>query len=641
MTPDQVITTVLALLAGEQDAAFDQLRNGGYDDRYPVTIEECVQPRQVFEVEGKTLICGRVSVPENHDADNGNSVSLAFAVLKARSSSPAPDPIVYLHGGPGGSAAGELVGNVGLFDFLRDRRDIVLFDQRAGGLSTLTVKCHNERAKNIVDFVNLENEFSPDGPLAKCLEEVLTSGVDVSLYNTYQNARDVRAVADALGYPVYNAFGISYGTKLAQEVMRSAPEGVRSVVIDSISRVDNAAYDTNIVPSDQSLGWIVDNCAEDAQCAEAYPDLEAKINEVGAALAENPLQAGEQLIDGKWISSYLERSNSSLEPASAFLPRMIYEFAEGQTDTAEKVAARAFVPAPRTPASVVGPYEAGLDPQAAAIARALVTEAQGLGLTETSIKTLLAALSDEKSSQSATVTENLLDEALSKLLGQLEADEMIRAAQDYVLLVGRSPNRRDIETFIRAHVPAAHLPHTLGLLAAMTDADVDAFFARADRDTTLLTGSARTHFALGIIACQEDFPFNSLEGFERNLNNMRFPFLRADADGTRALYEFCNIFEPQPREGSHEPVVSDIPTLALAGQKDVQTNPDAAEMVVRTLTNAHAATFPSSGHAVVRFSQCAKDFTEAFIEDPSKRPDDSCIRDLKHKFYLPDGTFSD
>jgi hypothetical protein len=45
----------------------------------------------------------------------------------------------------------------------------------------------------------------------------------------------VQAIMQTPGYPEYNIYGVSYDTKLALEVMRSAPEGLRSVVIDSVN----------------------------------------------------------------------------------------------------------------------------------------------------------------------------------------------------------------------------------------------------------------------------------------------------------------------------------------------------------------------------------------------------------------------
>jgi hypothetical protein len=71
--------------------------------------------------------------------------------------------------------------------------------------------------------------------VSKCTAELKEEGRDLSAYNTVQNARDVQAIMQTPGYPEYNIYGVSYDTKLALEVMRSAPEGLRSVVIDSVN----------------------------------------------------------------------------------------------------------------------------------------------------------------------------------------------------------------------------------------------------------------------------------------------------------------------------------------------------------------------------------------------------------------------
>jgi hypothetical protein len=86
MTPDQIIAVVTALLSSSPDpTAFTAIKSGGADPRYPVTVEACpanaVPPT---EVEGSTVICGRVTVPEDHDKPDGTRIDLAFAVLKAR-----------------------------------------------------------------------------------------------------------------------------------------------------------------------------------------------------------------------------------------------------------------------------------------------------------------------------------------------------------------------------------------------------------------------------------------------------------------------------------------------------------------------------------------------------------------------------
>lgn len=149
MTFDQIAAVIASLLAPPDGTAFPTLHAGGFDPAYPVTIEACPRPIPPLDVEGQTVICGRVNVPEDHDAPDGNRIELAFAVLRARSMAPAPDALIYLHGGPGGRAVPDVDFNAGIFDAFRDRRDLVLFDQRASGISARTVTCYQQRAEDL------------------------------------------------------------------------------------------------------------------------------------------------------------------------------------------------------------------------------------------------------------------------------------------------------------------------------------------------------------------------------------------------------------------------------------------------------------------------------------------------------------
>jgi pimeloyl-ACP methyl ester carboxylesterase len=51
--------------------------------------------------------------------------------------------VLYLHGGPGGRAVPDLANYDGVFARFREDRDVVLFDQRASGISDATVTCFN------------------------------------------------------------------------------------------------------------------------------------------------------------------------------------------------------------------------------------------------------------------------------------------------------------------------------------------------------------------------------------------------------------------------------------------------------------------------------------------------------------------
>lgn len=95
-----------------------------------------VVAQTVTEVEGETFACGVVRVPADYDDPEGRQIELMYGVLRSTSLSPATDPVIYLHGGPGG---GELASMTNVLAerlaTLRTRRDIFIFDQRGSGFS--------------------------------------------------------------------------------------------------------------------------------------------------------------------------------------------------------------------------------------------------------------------------------------------------------------------------------------------------------------------------------------------------------------------------------------------------------------------------------------------------------------------------
>src|SRR5215470_4694094 len=62
-----------------------------------------LQPCQLPNVEGEAR-CGKYEVYEDRAARSGRKIALNIVVLKALSPNPAPDPMFWLHGGPGAAA---------------------------------------------------------------------------------------------------------------------------------------------------------------------------------------------------------------------------------------------------------------------------------------------------------------------------------------------------------------------------------------------------------------------------------------------------------------------------------------------------------------------------------------------------------
>lgn len=646
MNADQVIATVLGLLASEPaDKAFPVIAAGGAVSATPVTIEACPRPLPAAEVEGKTVICGRVEVPENHDKPDGPHISLSFAVLKARTQSPAPDPLVYLHGGPGGGAVRDLAGIVvPLWEGHRARRDVVTFDQRAAGISSDMVTCFATFEESLVELFSGTglDDAKQKEIFSKCTAELQQNGRDLTAYNTVQNARDVRAIMQALGYKDYNIYGVSYGTKLALEVMRSAPEGVRSVVIDSVFPPNARAYDTNILPVQEGVQQVINQCAADAACAAAFPDLEATLQRVAVKLEKNPIPAarGRPEINVKTLIALFEDRNTRghWPNTTGHIPLILTEWDRGETGTYDMLASGATARA-ADPGEMLKPYADKLTPEQTVLARLLLENATAATKAEAFTKYALASLSDSlaKSMRGETSLAVRLDAMMTEAMIRTGSrEEMLRFASDYASFAHKTPDRETLRALIVDHLPAADIDPTLDLLAQLTDGDVRAVFAAVSKEARTIYKPLVDVLDLMVVACTEDMPFNSPEGMKKVVEGLKFKFLEQSTYVDPTTYELCPYITPAlPRPDFHEAVTSDIPTLVMYGFNDTQTSTEEALLAAKGLSHSRALGFPEAGHGALIFSQCAKDIGLAFIERPGDELSTDCIETLKPKWVLP------
>ncbi len=647
MTPDQIIATVMALLTAEPvEKSFPVIAAGGAKVEYPVSIEACPRPLPAAEAEGKTVICGRVDVPEDHAKPDGPRIKLSFAILKARTQSPAPDPLIYLHGGPGGGAVRDLAGIVvPIFEGHRARRDVVTFDQRAAGISSDMVTCFSTFEESILDLFQRDklNPAKVQEIFGKCAGELKKDGRDLSQYNTVQNARDVRALMQTLGYDSYNIYGISYGTKLALEVMRSAPEGVRSVVIDSVFPPNARAYDTNILPVQEGVQQVVNQCAADPACNAAFPDLEATIQRVSVKLEQNPIAAsrGRPEINLNTLIKLFEARNAygRWPNMTANIPLIITEWDRGETAAYDRLAASASAPPPSALA-MLQPFADKLSRDQAMIARLLLEGAAADIPAGWTREDALAALSDSLALSSRDVTSLAvrLDRVMSDaIIATRSKEDMLRFLSAYAALARQTPDRATLRALIVDYLPAASIDPALALLDQLTDGDVAQVFAAASGEARFIYKPLVDVVDLMVVACTEDVPFNSREGLQQVLDGLKFKFLAKSEDYVdTSIYDLCpNIPAALPFPGFHDAVKSDIPTLVMYGFNDTQTSTEEALLAAEGLSRSTALGFPEAGHAAIVFSQCAKDIGLAFVERPGETLSTDCIATLKPKFVLP------
>jgi pimeloyl-ACP methyl ester carboxylesterase len=303
------------------------------------TFEEGPCP---FDVpEGAPVVCGFVVVPEDHNDPDGPAIKLAVAVVKDESADHQPDPVILLAGGPGEKVMQNALGMAMVFGPIHPNRDLIIFDQRGVGLSEPALECP-EWEQELYDLLDEADSAviatSSFDALMECRDRLVNEGHNLSAYNTTQSAADVDAIRAALGYDQVNLWGGSYGSFLAQAVMRDHPEGVRSAVIESVWPLETSFFveATTTVPN--AILRLIDTCAADEACDSTYPNLEQvlfdTIDQLNAEpvliTVSNPLdgQNYDALLTGDAVRGNLV-SALYLTPLIPALPQAIYDVYNG------------------------------------------------------------------------------------------------------------------------------------------------------------------------------------------------------------------------------------------------------------------------------------------------------------------------
>jgi pimeloyl-ACP methyl ester carboxylesterase len=235
--------------------------------------------------------CGFLTVPENRSLEGGRTIDLAVAIGHSRAARPAADAVLYLAGGPGGGGLFHPYRR--LVDELRERRDVVLLDQRGTGLSKPSLDCPELDALTIDglgrDADDRRFQARTEAALLACRRRLRDAGVDLAAYHSAAIAADVEDLRHALGYRRWNLLGLSYGSRIALAVMRDFPGSVRSAVLDSAlpPRVDPLASQVDIIS--RAFDRLFDACAADRDCATAHPRLRPRWIRLLERLEANPV----------------------------------------------------------------------------------------------------------------------------------------------------------------------------------------------------------------------------------------------------------------------------------------------------------------------------------------------------------------
>ncbi|WP_421419374.1 alpha/beta fold hydrolase [Pseudoalteromonas lipolytica] len=232
------------------------------------------------------LMCGSITQPLSNDTNDGY-IDIHFAVIPAIKPSNPDEAILGFAGGPGQGA----IGLARIFDhnlrFARETRDIVLVDQRGTGFSH-QLQCDSDDLKTQFAFNDVIADLQAMGAkdTHKCKAKL---NIDLSHFTTPVAAKDFESVRKALGYKGFHLYGVSYGTRVAQEYQRQFPESVLTSTLDGVVPMQQslAAIGEAI---DGSLALLFVRCEADVLCRAQYPNLESKFKALLTQLEQRPVQ---------------------------------------------------------------------------------------------------------------------------------------------------------------------------------------------------------------------------------------------------------------------------------------------------------------------------------------------------------------
>lgn len=249
--------------------------------RKPLALSEC--RLESASTSGSVAArCGLFDVPEDSAAPDGRHIALHVAVIPALRSRDQADPLFVISGGPGQAASDFYLAMTQVFGRIRRDHDIVLIDQRGTGRSNkLDCPLPNDSDLTEADPAQVRSHTE------KCLTAL--SG-DPRFYTTSVAVNDMEAVRAALGYERLNLYGISYGTRVAQQYARRYASRVRSMVLDGVVPPTMALGPTIAIDAQAALDAIFDRCAGSSECARAFPNLASTFQDLRTRLKRAPLE---------------------------------------------------------------------------------------------------------------------------------------------------------------------------------------------------------------------------------------------------------------------------------------------------------------------------------------------------------------
>ena len=228
------------------------------------------------------FVQGFFSVPENRDSNTGRCDPNRNDCVARASDDPAPDPVFFLHGGPGAAATKMFRRQVN--GWIRERHDVVLIDQRGTGSSNRLQVPMPGSDENLQGY--FESFFQPK--IYQTALPRLQRKADLRQYTTANSVDDFDEIRAALGYKKINLRGGSYGTRAALVYMRRHPDTIRSASLQGIQPISYRNSLPHARSAQDSLDLIFEEIRNSPRYSKAFPNIEEKFEATLKRLEKTP-----------------------------------------------------------------------------------------------------------------------------------------------------------------------------------------------------------------------------------------------------------------------------------------------------------------------------------------------------------------
>ncbi len=196
-----------------------------------------LQTSTLQSADGKTfeMETGRLHLPVHHADPNGPTLEIAFLRVRGRGSQTTP-PTFVLAGGPGDSGIRVVRQMFMAGDRIRSvlPGDVVGIDQRGSGAAKPNLDVPDRYGFSITKPGDPRQYLPMMQKTCQAVARRLQDhGIDLTAFNTQENADDIDTLREQLGYARINLWGTSYGSQLALKILKRHSAHIDRVMLAS------------------------------------------------------------------------------------------------------------------------------------------------------------------------------------------------------------------------------------------------------------------------------------------------------------------------------------------------------------------------------------------------------------------------